>query len=230
MSHIIADNSKFTNDTGEMAAIEAVTAKIWSYKEMKQLQDLQISIFSDNIYALNTPNRSARGSGQFSSEGILPLNHLIHISPQNISLKFQRSPANSKVFGNDCAHCLAQQATKKEQKIKRNLREFPLAKPIVSRRISQLDKKEIFALTLGSNTRVGAFTQSIDKASPRHNTSSLYNGKSKAQASILCQLRTGIARLNGYLSKINAVESGMCSCNMRAETIHQFLFYCPLLV
>lgn len=32
--------------------------------------------------------------------------------------------------------------------------------------------------------------------------------KSKAQASILCQLRTGIARQNGYLSKINAVESG----------------------
>lgn len=43
-----------------------------------------------------------------------------------------------------------------------------------------------------------------------------------------CQLRTGIARLNGYLSKINAVDSEMCSCKTGAETVHHFLFYCPL--
>ena len=47
-----------------------------------------------------------------------------------------------------------------------------LVKSIVSYHIAQLDKQEILALTLGSNTRVGAFTQSIDKASPRHHTSS----------------------------------------------------------
>ena len=29
MSHTIADNSKLTNDTGELAAIEAVIAKIY---------------------------------------------------------------------------------------------------------------------------------------------------------------------------------------------------------
>ena len=37
-----------------------------------------------------------------------------------------------------------------------------------------------------------------------------------------------IARLNGYLSKINAVESEMCSCKTGAATVHHLLFYCPL--
>lgn len=63
---------------------------------------------------------------------------------------------------------------------------------------------------------------------PSYVRSSLYNGKCKAQASVSYQLRIGIARLNGYLSKINAVESGMCSCNMGAETVHYFLFCCPV--
>lgn len=56
------------------------------------------------------------------------------------------------------------------------------------------------------------------------------NGKSKAQASVLCQLRTGIAPLNSYLAMINAVRSEMCSCNTGVETIHHFLFYCRLWV
>lgn len=78
-----------------------------------------------------------------------------------------------KVFGNECAHGLAQQATKTGQRIERNLHEFPLIKSIVSRHIAQLDKKEILALTLGSNSKVGAFTKSTDKALPSHHTSSL---------------------------------------------------------
>lgn len=39
MSHTIADSSKFTNGVGELAAIEAVVAKIWFHTEHKQLQN-----------------------------------------------------------------------------------------------------------------------------------------------------------------------------------------------
>lgn len=85
-------------------------------------------------------------------------------------------------------------------------------------------KKKVISLTLGANIKVGAFTQSVDKVSPRYHTPSLYNGKSKAQASVLCQLRAGIARLKSYLAKINAVGSEMCSCNTGVLTVHHFLF------
>lgn len=120
--------------------------------------------------------------------------------------------------------------TEKGNRLNLTLREFPMAKSLVLRYIAQLEKKETLALTLGANIKVGSFTQTIDKASPRHHTPGLYNGKSKAQASILCQLRTRIAHLNGYLSRINVVEFEMCACKTGAETAHHFLFYCPLWV
>lgn len=63
MSHTIANNSKLTNEAGELAAIEAVIAKIWFHTEQKQLQNLRISIFTDSIHAINMLNCSAKGSG-----------------------------------------------------------------------------------------------------------------------------------------------------------------------
>ena len=98
------------------------------------------------------------------------------------------------------------------------------------RHSAPLDQREVATLLLGTNTKFGAFTRSIDKASPRHHASGLYNGKTKAQASVLCQLRTGIAHLNSYLTKIDTVNSEICLCGTGAETVHHFLFYCPLWV
>ena len=60
MSYTIVDNSKLKNNAGELIAIEEVIAKIWSYSKQKQLQELQISIFTDSIYVLNTLKYSAR--------------------------------------------------------------------------------------------------------------------------------------------------------------------------
>lgn len=80
MSCTIANGSKFTNNAGELAAIEAVIVKIWFYTEYKQLQNQWVVIFTNSIHALNMLNCSARGSGQFLAGSILRLNHLIHVS------------------------------------------------------------------------------------------------------------------------------------------------------
>ena len=79
-----------------------------------------------------------------------------------------------------------------------------------------------------SRSKTGQFVKSIDKKIPNSHTSLLYNGKSKSHARLLCQLRTGICRLNSYLSKIQAAESAECGCNTDRETVHHFLFCCPL--
>ena len=55
----------------------------------------------------------------------------------------------------------------------------------------------------------------------------LYNGKRKIHANILCQLRSGINRLNKYLARINAVESDQCRCGRGEESVDHFLFRCP---
>lgn len=180
MSHTIADNLKLTNDTDELAAIEAVMAKIWFLVENKLLHNLRITIFTDSLYALTMLCHFPKKSGQFLVGSILRLNHLVCTTSQIIQVNFQWSHAHSKVWGNKRAHGLAQLATREGQQIEPRLRSFPLTIPILLRFIDQLDKKEILALTLGAKTKVGAFTQLIDKAVPRHHTLGLYNGKSKA--------------------------------------------------
>ena len=52
--------------------------------------------------------------------------------------------------------------------------------------------------------------------------------KPKHQAAILCQLRTGICRLNRYLGVIGAASSTQCKCEKGVETVDHFLFRCPL--
>lgn len=73
-------------------------------------------------------------------------------------------------------------------------------------------------------SKPGRFVKSINKGIPDSHTRLLYNGKSKTHPGLLCQLRTGIYRLNSYLSKIQTTESGECGCNTREETVHRFLF------
>ena len=52
-------------------------------------------------------------------------------------------------------------------------------------------------------SKVGRFTKSFDKALPGPHTRLLYNRRAKLHANVLCQLRSGINRLNKYLAKIN---------------------------
>ncbi|KAK4118796.1 hypothetical protein N657DRAFT_556331, partial [Parathielavia appendiculata] len=43
---------------------------------------------------------------------------------------------------------------------------------------------------------------------------------------VLAQLRTGMARLNGFLSRIGAGESDLCPCRRARETVEHFLLRC----
>ena len=47
----------------------------------------------------------------------------------------------------------------------------------------------------------------IDIALPGRHTRTLYDALGRREANVLAQLRTGMARLNGYLHRIGAVES-----------------------
>jgi hypothetical protein len=73
---------------------------------------------------------------------------------------------------------------------------------------------------------VGEYTAEIDKALPGKHVKQLYDNLKRSEASILAQLRTGMARLNGYLYKIKAVETDQCACSQATETVKHFLFRC----
>jgi hypothetical protein len=73
---------------------------------------------------------------------------------------------------------------------------------------------------------VGKYSREMDTALPGKHTRTLYDGLKRREASVLAQLRTGMARLNGYLHRIGAVESYQCACGQAIETVKYFLFRC----
>ena len=74
--------------------------------------------------------------------------------------------------------------------------------------------------------KVGKHSKKVDTALPGKHTRRLYDRLSWKEASILAQLRTGMARLNAYLYHIEAASSDQCACGQARETVEHFLFRC----
>uniref|UniRef100_A0A8H7K5N7 RNase H type-1 domain-containing protein n=1 Tax=Bionectria ochroleuca TaxID=29856 RepID=A0A8H7K5N7_BIOOC len=63
---------------------------------------------------------------------------------------------------------------------------------------------------------VGRFSKKVDAALPGKHTRLLYDGLSRREASVLSQLRTGMARLNGYLGGKSPSDDAKWTPNMQA--------------
>jgi hypothetical protein len=74
--------------------------------------------------------------------------------------------------------------------------------------------------------KVGKHSKRIDKALPGKHTKKLYDSLTRSEASVLVQMRTGMARLNTYLYRIRAATSVQCAYGCAPETIEHFLFTC----
>lgn len=74
--------------------------------------------------------------------------------------------------------------------------------------------------------KVGKHSKRIDTALPGKHTRQLYDRPTYKEASVLAQLRTGMARVNTYLSRINAASTDQCECGHARETVEHFLFRC----
>nr|AEB91360.1 unknown [Verticillium dahliae VdLs.17] len=73
---------------------------------------------------------------------------------------------------------------------------------------------------------VGKLSKEVDIALPGKHTRELYDNLSWMEASMLAQLRTGMARLNASLFRIRAVASAQCACGQARETVEHFLLRC----
>ncbi|KAK7582830.1 hypothetical protein V3481_012128 [Fusarium oxysporum f. sp. vasinfectum] len=73
---------------------------------------------------------------------------------------------------------------------------------------------------------VGRHSRRVDSALPGKHTRLLYDQLSWKEASVLAQLRTGMARLNSYLYQIRAAPTDECPCGRAKETVEHFLFRC----
>ena len=73
---------------------------------------------------------------------------------------------------------------------------------------------------------IGRHSKRVDTALPGKHTRQLYDRLTRKEAGVLAQLRTGMARLNGYLHRIDVAESDQCACGQARETVDHFLFRC----
>jgi ribonuclease HI len=80
--------------------------------------------------------------------------------------------------------------------------------------------------TSGLPDNVGKHSKRVDMALPGKHTRRLYDELSWKEASVLAQLRTGMARLNGYLHRIKVALTDQCACGQARETVEHFLFRC----
>ena len=74
--------------------------------------------------------------------------------------------------------------------------------------------------------KIGKHSKRMDKALPGEHTKTMYDQLTSREASVLVQLRTGMARFNEFLHRIGAAQSDRCVRGSARETVDNFLFRC----
>ena len=209
---------------GELMAIDIALAQLFHLSaQNSHWFSKTIILFTDSQAAIKALKYPTGCSGQFLIKSITLKFH--QLKAKGILCEIHWSPAHSKIPGNMQAHNLAQLATSPNSTPISLSRSIVLLSVIKQRAHLQIPAPDSKALFMKAT--VGRFIKSFDKALPGKHTTAIYSGRTKKYSQILCQLRTGICRLNSYLAKIQAVDSDQCRCNRGCETVDHFLFRCP---
>ncbi|KFZ24552.1 hypothetical protein V502_00968 [Pseudogymnoascus sp. VKM F-4520 (FW-2644)] len=104
--------------------------------------------------------------------------------------------------------------------------ELDLIRCASSSSVQDLLRKAPLAQLMGQTQESELDLLPVDTALPGKHTQQLYNQCTWKEATVLAQLRTGIARLNSYLVLIKAAPSDQCDCGEARETVEHFLFRC----
>lgn len=129
------------------------------------------------------------------------------------------------ISATDRRHCCGPQGTEKAQEATRSGALPQIHLPgMKSTTLNAARSKR--GTTRGLPEKVGMHSKRVDAALPGKHTRKLYDQLSWKEASVLAQLRTGMARLNTYLFRIKATTSDQCTCGQARETVEHFLLRC----
>jgi ribonuclease HI len=199
--------------TAELAAIAMAMRGVPPY-----LLRRQITIFTSNQAAVQAVNQPKHQSGQASIGQIYNAARTLREGNNRVLIVWV--PAQSEFELGRKAKEVARQATEQGHSAQEQSYQA-ISTTINTARAMQ---GENGALPEG----VGRHSRQIDTALPGRHTRALYDALKRKEASILAQLRTGMARLNRYLHQIGAAESDQCACGQARETVEHFLFRCTM--
>lgn len=209
-SATLGSNSDQNPFTAELVAIASALQGL-----PETTRDKRVTIFTSNQAALLAINRPQQQSGQSSIRQIYAA--LQGLRDRNNGVMGVWLPTKGTQLATQAKEA-AQTATKKGS--------TPMTLPYQAKsttfRKARIETRQERTLPAG----VGLYSKELDVALPGKHTKALYNSLKRPEANILAQLRTGMARLNGYLHRIGAVESDQCACGEAKETVKHFLFRC----
>ena len=196
--------------TAELAAIAMALRCLPTH-----LVGRRITVFTSNQGALLATSQPRHQSGQISIGEIYDAASILRRGGNSISMMWV--PAQGGFDLSTKAKEAARRATAQGRLPQEH---FYQARSTVINRARAARK----ARTLPEG--VGKYSREMDTALPGKHTRTLYDGLQRREASILAQLRTGMARLNGYLYNIGATPTDQCDCGQARESIRHFLFRC----
>jgi len=196
--------------TAELAAMAMAMKQL-----PRHLVGRQITIITSNQGALLATNQPNHQSGQTSIGEVYELARILRKGGNSISMIWMPSQGSFELDRR--AKEAARQANEQGRTPQGQCQQAKST--IINIAIA---KGETRTLPDG----VGKYSRDLDTALPGKHTRILYDGLKRREASVLAQLRTGMARLNGYLHRIGAAESDQCQCGQARETVKHFLFRC----
>jgi hypothetical protein len=193
-----------------------LAAMAHTLKTLVGLKDFRITLITSNKAAALTLTNPRQQSGQEFVCQIYKLMRRLQRHGNHISIRWIPTSEDNKLLG--LAKDQARAATQEDAilqsqvpKMKSTTLKIARAQAIPSSNLPE---------------SIGKHSRRVDKALPGKHTRQLYDRLSWKEASVLAQLRTGMARLNGYLFRINAAETDQCACGQARETVDHFLFRC----
>ncbi|KAI1829039.1 hypothetical protein DTO027I6_10118 [Penicillium roqueforti] len=202
-----AEQNPFSAELAAMAHVLKIVVKIKDYK---------ITLLTSNKAAAFTLRNPRRQSGQ---EFVCQMYKLMSRMRRNgNSIKFHWIPTteDNKLLGlaKEQARTATQEDALPQERVPR----------MKSTTLNIARSQAVPSNELREN--VGRHAKRVDAALPGKHTRQLYDRLTWKEATVLAQLRTGMARLNGYLNQINVAETDECDCGQARETVEHFLFRC----
>ncbi|KAK6222522.1 hypothetical protein QIS74_04224 [Colletotrichum tabaci] len=186
----LGDREKQNLFTAELAAIHRALEAL-----PESLKYGNIAILSRNKAAVLAASKPHQQSGQADIQRIYEKASKLRKAGNTISIGWITPDADPELM----------QAAKRAAQRSANPSSPPTKRPYraasTTLAIAMRTQKHSWSIPAG----VGKYSKTIDAALPGKHTRELYDPLTAAQAKVLAQLRTGMARLNGYLHQIKAV-------------------------
>ena len=176
-----------------------------------------LTVMTSNRSALQVIRRPRQQSGQCTIRQIYERTQYLQRRGCSVSLMWV--PAENEDF---TLKALAKAAAKRAAMCGETPDERPYQARSTKLRLAKVAQQQLGELPEG----VGKYSKRVDAALPGRHTRALYDQLERRESDILVQLRTGMARLNGFLHRIGVVESDLCECGKAPETMEHFLFRC----